>query len=112
MRTRFQIYWAGAVVACIAIVDVARDTMAMADGGEEAGDIVADTRFGLQGFADIGILIKAVVVILVSEILGHPHVCPKHHLFIGCPSGNLVEEIFVLSAPQYAGTVCQRNTEF
>ena len=47
----------GAVGARIAVDDIARDILASADGGEEAGDIVADARFGLQGFADIGILI-------------------------------------------------------
>ena len=47
----------GTVGSGIPIDDVARNTLASADGGEEAGDIVADARFGLQDFADIGILI-------------------------------------------------------
>jgi len=37
----------------IAVDDVTRDVLASADSGEEAGDIVADARFGLQGFSDI-----------------------------------------------------------
>ena len=98
----------GTIGSGIAVDDVARDVLASTDGGEEAGDIVADARFGLQGFADIGILIKTVVVMIVCEILGHPRICRKHLLFIGRPGSNLVEEIFVLRAPQDAGTVCQR----
>ena len=43
----------GTVGACIAVDDVAWDVLASADGGEETGDIVADARFGLQGFSDI-----------------------------------------------------------
>lgn len=37
----------GTVGACIAVDDIARDVLASADGGEEAGDIVANARFGL-----------------------------------------------------------------
>lgn len=47
----------GTIGSGIAVDDITRDTLTSADGGEEAGDIVADARFGLQGFADIGILI-------------------------------------------------------
>ena len=98
----------GTVGSGIAVDDIARDVLASADGGEEAGDIVADARFGLQGFADIGILIKAVVVMIISKVLGHPSICRKHLLLIGLPGGDLVEEIFVLRAPQDSGTVYQR----
>ena len=100
----------GTVGACIAVDDVAWDVLASADGGEKAGDVVADACFGLQGFGDIGILIEAIVVMIVGEVLGHPGICRKHLLFIGCPGGNLVEKIFVLRAPQDAGTVYQRIT--
>lgn len=100
----------GTVGSGIPINDVARDALASADGGEEAGDIVADARFGLQGFCDIGILIKAIVVMIVGEVLGHPGICRKHLLFIGRTGGDLVEDFFVLRAPQDAGTVCQRVT--
>ena len=100
----------GTVGSGIAVDDIARDILASTDGGEETGDVVADARFGLQGFGDIGILIKAVVVMIISKVLGHPRVCRKHLLLIGRPSGNFVEAIFVLSAPQDAGAVCQRVT--
>lgn len=43
----------GTVGSGIAVDDIARNVLASADGGEEAGDIVADARFGLQGFSDI-----------------------------------------------------------
>lgn len=97
----------GTVGACIAVDNVARDVLASADGGEEAGDIVADTRFGLQCFGDVRILIEAIVVMIVGEVLGHPRVCRKHLLLIGRTGGDLVEEIFVLRAPQDAGAVYQ-----
>ena len=100
----------GTVGSGIAVDDIARDILASADGGEEAGDIVADTRFGLQSFADIGILIEAVIVMIISKILGHPGICRKHLLLIGRPGGDLVEDFFVLRAPQDAGTVCHRVT--
>ena len=96
----------GTVGSGIAVNDVARDTLASADSGEEAGDIIADARFGLQGFGDIGILIEAVVVMIVGEVLGHPRVCRKYLLLIGRPGSNLVEKIFVLGAPQDPSTVC------
>ena len=101
----------GTVGARIAVDDVAWDALASADGGEEAGDIVADTRFGLQGFCDIGILIKAIVGMIVGEVLGHPRICRKHLILIGRPGDDLVEEIFVLRAPQDTGAVCQRVTD-
>ena len=40
------------VCTAIAINDIARNVLAPADSGKEAGDIVADTRFGLHGFGD------------------------------------------------------------
>ena len=100
----------GTVGTGIAVNNIARDVLASADGGEEAGDIVANARFGLQGFADIGILIKAIVVMIVGEILGHPGICRKHLLLIGRPGGDFVKLVFVLRTPQDAGTVCQRVT--
>lgn len=100
----------GTVGSGIAVDDIARNVLASADGGEEASNIVTDARFGLQGFADIGILIKAVVVMIVGEVLCHPGICRKHLLLIGFPGGNLIENIFVLGVPQDAGTVCQRVT--
>ena len=101
----------GTVGSGIAVDDIAWDALASADGGEEAGDIVADTRFCLQGFGDVRILIEAVVVMIVGKILGHPGICRKYLLFIGRPGGNLVEDIFVLGAPQDPGTVCQWITD-
>ena len=101
----------GTVGARIAVDDAARDVLASAEGGEKAGDIVTDARFGLQGFGDVRILIEAVVVMIVGEVLGHPGICRKHLLLIGFPGGDLVEDFFVLRAPQDAGTVCQRVTD-
>lgn len=97
----------GTIGAGIAVDDIARDALASADGGEETGDIVADARFGLHSFGDIGILIKAIVVMIVGQVLCHPGICRKHLLFIGRPGGDPVKLIFVLRAPQDSGTVCQ-----
>lgn len=72
-----------AVGSGIAIDNVTRDALASVDGGEEAGDIVADTCLGLQSFTNVAILIKAVVVMIVGKVPGHPRICRKHLIFIG-----------------------------
>ena len=48
----------GTVGAAIAVNDIARDVLASSDGGKEAGDIVADALFRLQGFVDVRELVR------------------------------------------------------
>lgn len=100
-----------AVCTAVAIDDVARDILAAADSRKETGDIVAYSRLGLPGFANIGILIKAFIVMIAGEILGHPRIYRNHFLFIGSAGTDPLKVILVLRSPKHAGTVGQRITD-
>ncbi len=78
------------VCTCIAVDDVARDSLASADGGEETGDIITDARFSPQGFTGIRILIKTIVIVVVGDVLGHPSICRHHLFFVGITRGNFI----------------------
>ena len=82
-----------AVCTCIAIDGIARDALASADGGEEAGEIVADARFGPQSFGSIRILIKAVEIIIIGHIFGDPSVCRQHLFFLRIPRCDFIVTI-------------------
>ena len=83
-----------------AIDYIARDVLATAKGGEEIGEIVADTFMCAQCFANIEILDECAVVIVVLKVIYDPLIVCFDLIFVGfTASTNFVSKFFCLCVP-------------
>ena len=89
------------VVAVIAVEDIAGNTVATADGGEKVRIVKADAFMGIEGAADIEILIFGIEIRIVFQIVQHPVVGGFDGFFVGGLFGaDLIEECFIAFAPK------------
>ena len=91
----------GSVVAVIAVEDIAGNAVATADGSKKVRIVEADAHAGIEGAADIEILIFGIKIRIVFQIVQHPVVGGFDRFFIGGLFGaDFVEECFIAFAPK------------
>ena len=91
----------GSVLAVIAVKDIAGNAVATTDGGEKMRVVKADAFAGIEGAADIEILIFGIKIRIVFQIVQHPVVGGFDRFFVGGLFGaDLIEECFVAFAPK------------
>lgn len=80
--------------------NVAKDILTTAEGGEEIGEVVADTFAGVQCSANIEVLDKGVVIIIVLEVMNDPLVKHLYLFLVGFATGtNFVSKFLCLRIP-------------
>ena len=91
-----------------AIHNIAGDILTTAEGGEEIGEVIADTFMGAQRSLNVEVLDEGVVVVVVLTVMNDPTVNCLYLLGIGFTVGaNFVSKFFRLCVPQGRTTVSE-----